>query len=291
MSQIQTKFLADNAVTNAKLAQMAADTLKGNNTGSPSDPLDLSVSDVQTMLSIPTPSSPLSLAAGGTGISAATANDAFNALSPMTTDGDLITGGASGSAMRLGIGTEGQVLTVVSGAVAWADDTETAMTIGTINSQAASANGLVIAANVLYAQYAAATTPGMVSIATSATALSNSSGAIAVKVDASTIHINGSNNLSSLQPAEERITLGSLDIVNQYVDLAHPIFGSSASANSAQVFIAGGPQQLKTVDYTVSLTGGTAGVTRLTFAGDLATGGSAELVSGDIFVADYSFLA
>ena len=39
---------------------------------------------------------------------------------PMTTTGDLITGGASGAAQRLGIGTSGQVLTVVSGAPAWA---------------------------------------------------------------------------------------------------------------------------------------------------------------------------
>ena len=57
------------------------------------------------------------------------------------------------------------------------------------------------------------------------------------------------------------------------------------------MFIVGGPQQLKTVDYTVSLTGGTAGVTRLSFAGQLATAGAAALVSGDILVADYSFLA
>lgn len=39
---------------------------------------------------------------------------------PMTTAGDLIDGGASGTPQRLGIGTTGQVLTVVSGAPAWA---------------------------------------------------------------------------------------------------------------------------------------------------------------------------
>ena len=39
---------------------------------------------------------------------------------PMTTAGDLIRGGTSGAAARLGIGTAGQVLTVVSGAPAWA---------------------------------------------------------------------------------------------------------------------------------------------------------------------------
>ena len=39
---------------------------------------------------------------------------------PMTTVGDLIVGGTSGTPTRLALGTAGQVPTVVSGAVAWA---------------------------------------------------------------------------------------------------------------------------------------------------------------------------
>lgn len=39
---------------------------------------------------------------------------------PMTTAGDLIRGGTSGAPARLAVGTNGQVLTVVSGAPAWA---------------------------------------------------------------------------------------------------------------------------------------------------------------------------
>ncbi len=59
----------------------------------------------------------LPIANGGSGQS--TKAGGFDALSPMTTLGDVIYGGASGTGTRLGIGANGQVLTVVSGSPAW----------------------------------------------------------------------------------------------------------------------------------------------------------------------------
>lgn len=60
----------------------------------------------------------LGISKGGTGQT--TANAAFDALSPMTTNGDLITR-SGGVPARLGVGTDGQVLGVSSGLPAWTD--------------------------------------------------------------------------------------------------------------------------------------------------------------------------
>jgi hypothetical protein len=59
----------------------------------------------------------LPLTAGGTG--ATTKAAAFDALSPMTTAGDIIYGGVSGTGTRLAKGTDGQFLSLTSGAPIW----------------------------------------------------------------------------------------------------------------------------------------------------------------------------
>jgi hypothetical protein len=71
-----------------------------------------------------------SIAGGGTG--QATKAAAFDALSPMTTSGDIIYGGASGTGTRLAKGSDGQVLTLASGLPSWAAASATSTKIATI---------------------------------------------------------------------------------------------------------------------------------------------------------------
>lgn len=79
-------------------------------------------------------SATLAIASGGTGQTTAAAG--FNALSPITTTGDLILGNGTNSATRLGIGTNGYVLTSNGTTASWAaassgSGTVTSITAGT----------------------------------------------------------------------------------------------------------------------------------------------------------------
>jgi hypothetical protein len=73
----------------------------------------------------------LPIANGGTG--ATTKAAAFNALSPMSTAGDVIYGGVSGAGTALAIGAAGQVLTVNSGATAPQWSTPTTGTVTSVS--------------------------------------------------------------------------------------------------------------------------------------------------------------
>jgi hypothetical protein len=79
-------------------------------------------------------------------------------------------------------------------------------------------------------------------------------------------------------PVKQKITLASGDITNQYVDLAN-----LAMANSMMVVVSGVIQS-EGDDYSLSTV---AGVTRVTFLGDLATGGNSALVAGDVLSFQY----
>lgn len=201
MSQIKTKFIQDDAVTNAKLAEMATLTIKGNSTGGTANPTDLSVSAVQSMLSIPTSSSPLPLASGGTGVSAGSANVAFNTLSPLTTKGDILSFSTVNA--RLPVGTDGQVLT--------ADSTQA---LGVKWAATAGGGGTVTDVSVVTANGVS----GSVATSTTTPAITLTLGAITPSSVASTGTVTGTN-LSGTNTGD--VTLAA--------------FGSSPNANGASL--------------------------------------------------------
>lgn len=103
----------------------------------------------------------LPLANGGTGASTKAA--AFDALSPMTTAGDIIYGGTSGTGTRLAKGTDGQVLTLASGVPSWTSPAgvTTMAAIGSVPN----ANGASISGTTLTLQPANASFGGVVTTA------------------------------------------------------------------------------------------------------------------------------
>lgn len=78
---------------------------------------------------------------------------------PMTTAGDLIIGGASGAAARLGIGSAGQVLTVAAGDPSWAAAAGGASWNGTSGSWYGGPYNGGLATTLAYAQGAIAAYP------------------------------------------------------------------------------------------------------------------------------------
>ena len=98
-------------VATADAGTLNGTTLKSTVTGS-------SLTSVGTITSGVWSGTTIAIANGGTG--ATTKSAAFNALSPMTTSGDIIYGGASGTGTRLAKGTDAQVLTLAGGLPTWA---------------------------------------------------------------------------------------------------------------------------------------------------------------------------
>lgn len=84
---------------------------------------------------------------------------------------------------------------------------------------------------------------------------------------------------ATLVEGKEQLTLNGTDITNQYKDLAFIVVPGTLR------IMAYGVMQRNGVDYTLSTV---SSKTRVTFAGDLATGGNAPLASGDELDAEYA---
>lgn len=83
---------------------------------------------------------------------------------------------------------------------------------------------------------------------------------------------------------KETQVLDGTDITNQYIDL-----GFEAAVDSITLMVKGAGAVLEgaSYDYSVSYTGGSGGVTRITFLNDLATAGASALVATDVLQIQY----
>jgi hypothetical protein len=99
-----------NITVTADAVTLSGTTLKSTVTGS-------SLKSVGTIESGIWSGTAIAIANGGTG--ATTKQTAFDALSPMTTSGDIIYGGVNGTATKLSKGSDGSVLTLASGLPSW----------------------------------------------------------------------------------------------------------------------------------------------------------------------------
>lgn len=88
---------------------------------------------------------------------------------------------------------------------------------------------------------------------------------------------------SPISFGKESFTISAGDITNQYIDLLQVIKASSLD------FMFSGLVHREGADYSVSLTGGAGGKTRITFLGQLATAGASELVATDVVYVKYAY--
>ncbi len=110
-SVLTTGTLTTGAVTYPKTHGTANQVLSTTGSGTLTWTTVSSTADAATL------SGTIAINKGGTG--ATSKSDAFNALSPMTTAGDIIYGGASGMGTRLAKGNDGEFLKLSSGVPVW----------------------------------------------------------------------------------------------------------------------------------------------------------------------------
>ncbi len=175
----------------------------------------------------------LPITAGGTG--ATTASTAFNALSPLTTVGDTLYGGASGAGTRLAIGTAGQVLTVNAGATAPQWSTPTTGTVTSVS---------VTSANGFAGTVATSTTTPAITISTTITGVLKGN---ATAISAATSGTDYSAGTSALTTGilKSTTTTGALSIAvaADFPTLNQNTTGTAANVTGTVAIVNGGTGQ------------------------------------------------
>ena len=186
--------------TTADAGTLNGTTLKSTVTGS-------SLTTVGTITSGVWSGTTIAIANGGTG--ATTKSAAFNALSPMTSSGDIIYGGTSGTGTRLAKGTDAQVLTLVGGLPTWSTAAGGVTSVGGIETFA-NTNGATISGTTITLTPANATNGGIVNIHTQSFA-----GAKTfmkdLKVNGLTIGRGGGDNIENVSNGSEALYFNTTD--------------------------------------------------------------------------------
>jgi hypothetical protein len=264
VSQIQTKWIANNAVTNAKLAQAPTLTLKGNNTGGTANVLDLTVAQVNAILPVFTSSlnglAPLS---GGGTTNFLRADGTWAAP---TGSGGTVTSVAFSDASTTPIYAITGSPVTTSGTLTQTLTTQSANTVfagPTTGSAAQPAFRALVSADVATLTVA------------NITATSNSTLTTLSALSLPYSQITGAPTAAANN--KETFTLSGADITNQFVTLAFTPLASSTS-----FLVSGGGDQLEgsALDYVVS-------GAQIQFKNGLATGGVSALVAGDIIQIQY----
>lgn len=207
----------------------------------------------------------IAIAHGGTGQTTAAA--AFNALTPMTTTGDLEYESATNVASRLPIGTTGQLLTVVGGIPAWASPA----TSGTVTSVS------VVSANGLAGTVATATTTPAITLSTTITGILQGNGTAISAATTGNLTDAGTDGITVT--GGTGAVLGTGTSLSQHVaDTTHNGYLSSTDWNTFNGKQAAG-------NYITALTGdatatgpGSVAITFATVNGNVGTFGSSTSI-------------
>lgn len=262
MSQVQTKFIEANSVTDLKIRLSNNGPLRARNAANSADVnlLKLDASDVAQLQvqfqSAFTPSAANDVAnkayvdsAVSASVQVAKQSVTVVSVSNLTLSGEQTIDGVLTSASRIlvtGQTTAANNGIYVTAAGAWSRSTD--------------------------ADTSAEVLPGLLVYVASGTSYGESIWALdtlgAITLGSTALSFKNQTPKANY----ESLTLNGTDITNQYKDLAFTI-----APNSLQLSISGVMQYL-TDDYTLSTV---SGVTRITFGTSLGTGGNSELVSGD----------